>query len=506
MKNLFVIAIMSVLVGTLHAQSGYQQTNRVANTPGIAAKLDPQLSNPWGMAMIAGQPLWIANNNSGTSTLYSSDGTKDALVVQIPVAANNPCNPGCPTGIVGNTTGDFGGASFIFDTEDGLIVSWIQGTTAFTSVDNSAQGAIYKGLALLNSGSGNVLLAANFHTGKIEVYDRSFRPTSLAGDFADPNLPAGLAPFSVHVIGSSIYVAYAVKDLVTEDPTAGAGNGAVNIFDLNGNFVSRLTTGGPLNAPWGVAIAPVSFGQFSNDVLIGNFGDGTINAFDHSGNFMGQLKDGVGNPLVNPGLWELAVGLFNDPQTMYFTAGGADETHGVFGTMQAAQAVNGGDFSLAVSPTNLNLGIGGSSSVMVTAAGMNAFSGNITLSCSGLQPGVSCSFSPSVISPGGGSAFSSLTVSVSQGYNFASVMAGPLSGIFPLGLALVSLTRGRKSGTAMTRGATLALLVMVSVFLLMEAGCGNYGNNRTSMRNSTFTVTGTSGSTVHSSPVTLTVN
>ena len=507
MKNLFVATIALLLVASLHAQVGYQQKNLVADTAGIAGKVDSQLSNPWGIAIIPGQPVWIANNNSGTSTLYSADGSKDALVVQIPVAANNPCHPGCPTGIVANATSDFGGASFIFDTEDGLIVSWIQGTTAFTSVDNSAQGAIYKGLALLNSGSRNLLLAANFHSGSIEVYDSNFHATTLAGNFTDPNLQPSFAPFSVHVLGSSIYVAYAVKDVVTQDPVLGAGNGVVDIFDLNGNFVSRLTAGGTLNAPWGVAIAPASFGQFSNDVLVGNFGDGTINAFDHAGNFIGQMKDGAGNPLVNPGLWELAFGVFNDPQTLYFTAGGADETHGIFGTMGVAQSTGGGDFSLTASPNSITTGVGGTGTVMVTASGLNGFSGAVALSCSGLPAGVSCAFSPSAIDPGTGTASSALTVSVSQGYSFASLVGSGPSGMLVLGLALVAVSMGADKRKSMKRAGGILFLVVATSFLLIGVGCG-YNNNGNHMPrgNSMITVTGTAGAISHSTQVSLSVN
>ena len=505
MKNLFVTTLALLLIGSAYGQSGYQQNNLIANTPGIATKVDGQLSNPWGIAIITGQPVWIANNNSGTSTLYSADGTKDALVVQIPVAANNPCSPGCPTGIVANTTSDFGGASFIFDTEDGLIVSWIQGATAFTSVDNSAQGAIYKSLALLPSRSGNRLLAANFHSGKIEVYDNTFHPTTLPGTFTDPNLQAGFAPFSIHVIGNFIYVAYDLKD-ANEDPIVAAGNGVVDIFDLNGDFVRRLASGGQLNAPWGVAIAPQNFGQFSNDVLIGNFGDGAINAFDNAGNFLGPVKDGAGNPLINSGLWELTFGVFGDPQRLYFTAGGADETHGVFGTIVAAQSVGGGDFSLAVSPNTVTTGIGGSGTVTVTASGLNGFNSNINLSCSGLPAGVSCAFSPAVIDPGTGTASSTLTVSVAQGYSFASLAGSGPAGMLLLGITLISLSRVRTPRKSISRAGGLILLVLVTTFLLIEAGCGSYNNNRMRQGNNLITVTGTSGSIAHSSQISLMVN
>jgi len=509
MKGLLVTTLALLLLGSAYAQSGYQQKNLVTDTPGLGGKVDNQLSNPWGIAIIPGQPVWIANNNSGTSTLYSADGTKDALVVTIPVSANNPCPQGCPTGIVANTTSDFGGAQFIFDTEDGLLVSWIQGTLAFTSVDNSAQGAIYKGLALLNRGSGNLLLAANFHSGRIEVYDRSFHATSLSGNFTDPNLQPGFAPFSVHVIGSSIFVAYAQKDAATEDPVLGPGIGVVDVFDLNGNFVSRLVPNGglnPLNAPWGVAIAPANFGDFSNDVLIGNFGDGAINAFDRTGNFLGQVKDGAGHPIVNPGLWELSFGVFNDPQTLYFTAGGADEAHGVFGTLVPAASTSGGDFSFSLSQNSITTSLGGSATVSVTASGLNGFNGNIALGCSGLPAGVSCAFSPLTINPANGPNTSALTVSVSQGYSFASVAGSGLSGILIAALALLPISRAGAGRKRIRPAAGIVSLGLVASFLLLQGACGYGNSNHTPRGNNMFSVTATSGSISHSSPVSLTVN
>src|ERR1700692_4213795 len=207
---LFGLLMMLAIPSGLRAQqAGYSQTNLVSNTAGVAKTTDPQLLNPWGISFIPGSDFWIANNNSGTSTLYDNQGNKDTgLVVTIPVAAKNPngnCSPGCPTGTVANGNGIyFGGGQFIFDTEDGLIVNWAGASnTASVAFDNSASGAVYKGLALLNS---SFLLAANFNSGKVDVLDRNFNLTSLAGSFTDPNLPAGFAPHGIHAIGNQIYV------------------------------------------------------------------------------------------------------------------------------------------------------------------------------------------------------------------------------------------------------------------------------------------------------------
>src|SRR6202162_3964752 len=183
---LMALAIPSVMCAQ---QTGYSQTNLVSNTAGVATTTDPQLLNPWGISILPGQDFWIANNNGGTSTLYDKNGTKDvALVVTIPGATKNPngnCSPGCPTGNVsnGNST-TFGGGQFIFDTEDGLVAIWTGASnTAAVAFDNSASGAVYKGLAVLNS---NILLAANFNSGKVDVFDINFHPTSLSGSFTDP--------------------------------------------------------------------------------------------------------------------------------------------------------------------------------------------------------------------------------------------------------------------------------------------------------------------------------
>ena len=312
MKKYLLLLILGLTATFSQAQqSGYSQTNLVADTAGIASHTDSQLSNPWGIAAFPGQPFWIANNNGGTSTLYDASGNKNSLVVRIPTASVNPCSMGCPTGIVASSfSADFGGAQFLFDTEDGILVSWSQGVAGTTVVDNSAAGAVYKGLALLSNGAGNFLLAANFRSGKVDVFDRAFKPASLGGSFTDPNLPAGFAPHGIHIINNQVFVAYAMQDGPKHDPVIGAGNGVVDIFDINGNFVRRFASAGVLNAPWGVALSPANFGQFSNTILVGNFGDGTINAFDSNGNSIGQLTDTGGHALVKP--WIMGPAVWSD--------------------------------------------------------------------------------------------------------------------------------------------------------------------------------------------------
>jgi len=228
-RTIFLFGLFLALAipsGLRAQQTGYSQTNLVSNTAGVANATDTHLSNPWGISVFPGQDFWIANNNGGTSTLYDAQGNKNALVVTIPEAAKNPngnCSPGCPTGNVANTNGSyFGGGSFIFDTEDGIIANWTGGNSAVVAFDNSASGAVYKGLALLD---GTFLLAANFNSGKVDVYDRNFNPASFSGSFTDPKLPTGLAPHGIHVIGNQIYVAYAMQDAAKHDARPGAGLG-----------------------------------------------------------------------------------------------------------------------------------------------------------------------------------------------------------------------------------------------------------------------------------------
>src|SRR5579864_8870590 len=306
-----VLVMLAIPLGLWAQQTGYSQTNLVSNTAGAATTTDTQLLNPWGISFLPGQDFWIADNNSGASTLYDSNGNKDAaLVVTIPGATKNPngnCNPGCPTGTVANAGSGFGGGQFIFDTEDGLVTIWTGASnTATVAFDNSASGAVYKGLALLN---GTSLLAANFNSGKVDVLNSSFKLTPLSGSFTDPKLPAGYAPHGIHVINNQIYVAYAMQDAAKHDAMPGAGLGQVDIFDANGNFVKTfVAAGGQLNAPWGIVAAPATFGKLANAILVGNFGDGTINAFDTTGKFLGQLTNSSNAALVNPGLWDIVFG------------------------------------------------------------------------------------------------------------------------------------------------------------------------------------------------------
>ncbi len=338
------IAILAVSALPAFSGSIYSQTNLVSDLPGEALITDPNLVNPWGMSDSSASPWWISDNGTGLSTVYTGAGAIVPLVVTVPPPAGSPAGTtSAPTGQIFNTTTDFkvGGANsnFIFATEDGTISARTTGTTVTLEVDNSANGAVYKGLALGNNGTANFLYAANFNSGNIDVFNTNFAPTALTGNFTDPSLPAGYAPFNVQNIGGILYVTYALQDATKHDDVAGPGHGYVDEFDTNGNFITRLISAGPLDSPWGLALAPANFGDFSNDLLVGNFGNGMINVFNPStGAQLGDLEDAGGNPIVDAGLWGLAFGNGSGSgptNTLYFTAGipGPDnvEDHGLFG-------------------------------------------------------------------------------------------------------------------------------------------------------------------------------
>ncbi len=306
----------------------FSQVNLVSDVPGLAKTTDANLKNPWGVAFSATSPFWVSNQGSGTSTLYDGAGTAQSLVVTIPGGAP----PSGPTGQVFNGTSGFAlnGAPtrFIFDTLNGTIDGWGSGTTAIQAV--STPGAIYTGLALANSGSSSYLYGAD-STGSIRVFDSNFKPTSLAGNFTDPNAISGYVPFNIQLLGSNLYVTYA---RLTPQGT-GLPGGYIDVFNTNGVFQQRLATGGALNAPWGLAVAPATFGGFGSDLLVGNFGDGRILAYNPlTGAYLGTLNGADGQPIVNSYLWALDFrtgGTNANTDALYFTAGINSQLDGLFG-------------------------------------------------------------------------------------------------------------------------------------------------------------------------------
>jgi len=332
-----------------HAQappqsSVYVQTDLVSDLAG-ATTTDPDLKNAWGLAFFPGSAFWVADNGTGVTTLYDGTGKKNALTVTIPPPGGAAAGTtSAPTGVIWNPSSGFDvpgtslPAIFIFDTEDGTISAWNPGanrTNAILAVDNSGSGAVYKGLAFGTNVHGSFLYAANFNAGRVDVFDTNFKPATLNGQFRDPDLPAGFAPFGIRNVDGNLFVTYAMQDAQKHDDVAGVGNGFVDVFDTEGNLLRRFASRGTLNSPWGVTRASFGFGQFSSDILVGNFGDGLINVFDSTGTFLAELPGSNGHPVQIDGLWSLAFGggAASSPDTLFFTAGPNGEQDGLFGTI-----------------------------------------------------------------------------------------------------------------------------------------------------------------------------
>jgi uncharacterized protein (TIGR03118 family) len=333
--------------------TSYLAADLVSDQPGVAPILDPNLINAWGLAVNPTGAFWVSSNGANLSTLYTGDVGGNPLAkvaLEVDTAAEEP------TGQVFNGTSDFvvsdgtnsGPAAFIFATEEGAVTGWNPAvpppppSTSAQVAFEAEDGAVYMGIALANNGDGNFLYLADFHNAKIDVLDGSFQLTTLDGSFTDPSLPAGFAPFNVAAIGDKLYVAYAQQDAAAEDEVIGPHLGFVNVFDLNGNFQQRLVSQGKLNAPWAMVQAPAGFGDFSGDLLVGNFGDGRINAYNPTtGAFHGTLSSSPGRPVEIDGLWGLAFGngvSAGSTTTLYYAAGPDDETHGLFGKITANAA------------------------------------------------------------------------------------------------------------------------------------------------------------------------
>ena len=330
----------------------FVKTPLVSNVPGVAANTDAKLVNPWGVSFLPGGPFWVSDNGTGVSTIYGADGSKIPLIVVVPGPKATPGAVSSPTGQVANSTSDFlipsnpapAPALFIFATEDGTISAWNRAQTdptkAVLMVDNSATGAVYKGLASGTSTAGNFLFATNFRSGKVEVYDANFKPVAMpANAFMDPELPASYAPFGIANVNGDLFVTYALQDAQKHDEVPGPGKGFVDVFSTSGVLLRRLHGGRALNAPWGVTLAPVGFGAFGGKVLVGNFGDGHISVFSPTGHFEGQLGADENHALAIDGLWALtfaADGRKTNPDTLYYAAGVNGEKNGEFGEIVQA--------------------------------------------------------------------------------------------------------------------------------------------------------------------------
>ena len=342
--GLSMAAVLSLLALAVQADEvKYRQVNLVADLQGVALLQDTNLVNAWGISFGPNTPFWVSDNGTGLSTLYAvtndSSGTthviKQGLQVTIP-------GDGTPTGQVFNNVGGFNGDLFLFVSEDGTISGWrgALGTTAEVLVPGNAN-TVYKGVTLATTSNGPVLLAANFKQGTVDVYGTN---AVLMGQFKDSRAPAGYAPFGIQAINNLVFVTFAKQDATLHDDVAGRGHGLIDVFDPATGKFHRFATGSDaggrvkeMNSPWGIALAPSSFGEHGVDLLVGNFGSGTIMAFDSDGDFRGLLQAEHGPALVIDGLWGLTFGngtRAGDPAKLYFSAGPNGESDGLFGSLE----------------------------------------------------------------------------------------------------------------------------------------------------------------------------
>ncbi len=336
--------------GATSSASAYRQVNLVSDVAGRAQITDPNLVNPWGISFSPSGPLWVSDNGTDVSTLYQG-GVHGGTESVVPLVVSIP--GGAPTGQAFNPTKDFavhgsdgsrGPATFIFVGESGHLTGWNPNVPADSPPSTVAvnavvtRGAVYKGLALGMLNNAPRLYAANFAGGTVDLYNGQFRRVITLGDFVDPKLPTGFAPFNVAVLGGRVYVAYAKQDKDKVDEVAGPGLGRVDIFSLSGKLKARMADTSSLNAPWGLAIAPAGFGMFTGDLLVGNFGNGRIHAFDPlTLAKVGTLTDADHKPISIDGLWALLPGngVQSGKDEVIFSAGPDDEEHGLLGTLSA---------------------------------------------------------------------------------------------------------------------------------------------------------------------------
>jgi len=365
----FMVLLSTLLSTSVFAQR-YTQINLVSDVPVTPAATitDVNLKNPWGFVASPTSPWWVSNNAGGTSTLYSMSLATPPVptiipingtgIVTVPNAPSQPA-PGSPTGIMFNGSAtDFlvapaKPAHFIFVTEDGTISAWNSGASAIIQVDNSQKpnatnGAVYKGATIAEIDGQRFILATNFRSGRIDVFDTTFKQVRTRHEaFEDPFIPEDFAPFNIRAVGSNIYVTYAMQDAAKHDPVGGAGFGFVAVFSHEGRLLTHLEHGSWLNAPWGIFLAPANFGEFSHALLIGQFRGGNIAAFNPlTGKFLGNVLNADGTTFSIPGLWELVPG--NDhaagfAEEMFFTAGINNETDGLIGTLTPIAAEQDGD-------------------------------------------------------------------------------------------------------------------------------------------------------------------
>jgi uncharacterized protein (TIGR03118 family) len=340
------------------AENRFHQTNLISDLSNQGAQVvDKNLQNPWGLAFGPNTPLWVADNNGGVATVYGvsvggGTATNPLLTVTLPGGRASTGDGPSPTGQVFNPTGGFvvtsnagsGPALFIFSAEAGQISAWspqadpidMKTKTSTAQVEFSSPTAVYKGLTIATTDDGTFLYASNFHDGTVDVFNSGFQPVHLAGDFTDPRLPPGYAPFGIQNINGLIYVSYALQNAAKHDDVAGAGHGFIDIYTSNGFLIKRLVSRVDLNSPWALAEAPAGFGPFGGDLLVGNFGNGRIHAFGlFSGVPRGALLNEQGKPIQIDDLWALKFGNAHTggTGTLLFSAGINDEKDGLVGSI-----------------------------------------------------------------------------------------------------------------------------------------------------------------------------
>ncbi len=519
----------------------YQVTNIISDGSVPATTMDANFINPWAITPTG--TFWMNAQGTGFSYVVPTAGTI-SFKVSIPSASGVTSTIGSPTGAVSAASAATGfvlsngtKASFLFDSLDGLISGWNSKLGATVSpipvalpvMNNSSIGAVYTGLGIVTNTTGTFLLATDFGTpNAVEVYDSNFAKAKLTGSFTDPNLPANYVPYSIHVLGTQIYVAYALRTGTspsTYRASGGAGTGVLDIFDVNGNFVSRAITGGNLNAPWGVAIAPTTFGIYGGALLVGNFGDGVINAYNPTTfAYLGRLADGTGKTLTYSALWDLVFG--NTPAapgttavagavgTLYFTAGLANEAHGLLGQISVNPTPSGtATFGFSTSTSAMTVTNGSSGTATVAVAPTNGFSGTVSLACTGLPTAATCSFSPSSLAATA-SAPATGTVTI-QTTKSTVVRLEPLRRSRDLAITLAlllpfgSLAFFRRRPTQNSSLLRLFLLLAIALApIALIAGCSSSSGTlapSTPVGTSQVTVTATAGTVTQSTVISLTV-
>ena len=347
-KSLRLVAVVGAVVlvvwvagvASARNQANVYTVHPLVSDSASAPVTDASLVNGWGLSAGPTTPWWTANNGTNTSTLYSGAGAKQALTVTVAGAPTGTVFNGDASAFVVNQSGKSGAARFLFATEGGTITGWspaVNPTATVTGVDRSSAGAIYKGLAIAN----DKLYATDFHNGRVDVFDKSFNP--VPGGFSDPKIAKGYAPFGIQALGGNLFVTYAKQDAPRKDDVAAPGQGFVDEFTPDGALVAQIVNSGktnaPLNAAWGLALAPADFGVFAGDLLVGNFGNGRISAYTQRGAkwvYKGQLRHADGSPIEIDGLWAIAFGngaAAGPVSTLYFLSGPSDEAHGLFGSI-----------------------------------------------------------------------------------------------------------------------------------------------------------------------------